>query len=112
LILGGLLDWVTWGKPFQSTIEYLRFNLIEKGSELWGVSSRSFYLQTMLATNGLALLALVLGFLAGLARTWPVALLTLLFLAIHSRSRTRNYVSSILHSRSSHLRRSGAGHPR
>ena len=84
LILGGLLDWVTWGKPFQSTIEYLRFNVIEKGSELWGVSSRGFYLQTMLATNGLALLALVLGFLAGLARTWPMALLTLLFLAIHS----------------------------
>ena len=84
LILGGLLDWVTWGKPFQSIIEYLRFNVIEKGSELWGVSSRSFYLQTMLATNGLALLALVLGFLVGLARTWPVALLTLLFLAIHS----------------------------
>ena len=84
LILGGLLDWVTWGKPFQSTIEYLRFNVIEKGSELWGVSSRGFYLQTMLATNGLALLALVLGFLAGLARTWPVALLTLLFLVIHS----------------------------
>ncbi|MGB8295262.1 MAG: hypothetical protein WCG85_07525 [Polyangia bacterium] len=84
LILGGLLDWVTWGKPFQSTIEYLRFNVIEKGSELWGVSSRGFYLQTMLATNGLALLALVLGFLAGLARTWPVALLSLLFLAIHS----------------------------
>ncbi len=84
LILGGLLDWVTWGKPFQSTIEYLRFNVIEKGSELWGVSSRGFYLQTMLATNGLALLVLVLGFLAGLARTWPVALLSLLFLAIHS----------------------------
>jgi hypothetical protein len=84
LLLGGLLDWVTWGKPFQSIIEYLRFNVIEKGSELWGVSSRGFYLQTMLATNGLALLALVLGFLAGLARTWPVALLTLLFLAIHS----------------------------
>ena len=84
LLLGGLLDWVTWGKPFQSIIEYVRFNVIEKGSELWGVSSRGFYLQTMLATNGLALLALVLGFLAGLARTWPVALLTLLFLAIHS----------------------------
>ena len=84
LIFGGLLDWVTWGKPFQSIIEYVRFNLIEKGSELWGISPRSFYLHTMLASNGLALLALVLGFLAGLARTWPVAVLTLLFLAMHS----------------------------
>ena len=57
--------------------------MIEKGSDC-GAFHRGVYLQTVLATNGLALLALVLGFLVGLARTWPVALLTLLFLAIHS----------------------------
>ncbi len=84
LLLGGLLDWVTWGRPFQSTVIQLRFNLIWSGGERWGVSPPSFFLQAMLATNGLALLVLVLGFLAGLPRTWPVAVPALLFFAIHS----------------------------
>jgi hypothetical protein len=84
LLVGGLLDWVTWGRPFQSTIIQLRFNLIWGGGERWGVSPPSFYLRAMLASNGPALLVLVLGFVAGLARTWPVAVPALLFLAIHS----------------------------
>ena len=84
LILGGLLDWVTWDRPFQSTVIQLRFNLIWSGGERWGVSPPSFFLRTMLDTNGLAVLVLLLGFLAGLARTWPVAVPALLFFALHS----------------------------
>jgi phosphatidylinositol glycan class B len=84
LLLGGLLDWATWGKPFHSLIVYLRFNLIDSGANQWGVSKRDFFLKVMFATSGPALLMLVLGFFAGLRRTWPMALLVLLFLGVHS----------------------------
>jgi hypothetical protein len=84
LLLGGLLDWATWGRPFQSFMVYVRFNLIDGGANQWGVAKRGFYLRFMLASNGPALLILVLGFLAGLRQTWPVALPVLLFLAVHS----------------------------
>jgi GPI mannosyltransferase 3 len=84
LLLGGLLDWVTWGKPFRSLIVYVRFNLIEGGANQWGVASRGFFLRVMLSTNGPAVLILALGFLAGLRRTWPVALPALLFFGVHS----------------------------
>ena len=84
LLLGGLLDWATWGRPFQSLVVYLRFNLIEGGANQWGVAKRGFFLRVMLATNGPALSILALGFFAGLRRTWPVALPALLFLGVHS----------------------------
>lgn len=84
LLLGGMLDWVTWGKPFQSLVVYLRFNLVEKGANQWGVAAKDFFLRAMWSTNGPASLLVALGFLAGLRRTWPLALLTLLFFAIHS----------------------------
>jgi phosphatidylinositol glycan class B len=84
LALGGLLDWVTWGRPFQSLFVYLRFNLVEGGANQWGVAKRGFYLRTMLATNGPVVLLLALGFLASLRRAWPVALLALLYLLVLS----------------------------
>jgi hypothetical protein len=84
LLLGGLLDWATWGRPFQSVIAYLRFNLIEGGANQWGIAKRGFYLRVLLATNGPAVLILAVGFIAGLRRTWPVALPVLLFLGVHS----------------------------
>jgi GPI mannosyltransferase 3 len=82
--LGGWLDWVTWGKPFQALIAYVRFNLVEGGASQWGIAKRGFYLRTMLATNGPMLWVLAVGFLAGLRRSWPVALLALVFLGVHS----------------------------
>jgi len=82
--LGGLLDWITWGQPFQAFITYMRFNLVENGANQWGVSKRDFYWRTMLATSGPALWVLGLGFLVGLRRTWPVGLLTLVFVGAHS----------------------------
>jgi len=84
LLLGGLLDWVTWGRPFQSLTVYLRFNLMEGGANQWGIAKRGFYARVLLSANGPALLILVVGFIAGLRRTWPVALPTLLFLCVHT----------------------------
>jgi GPI mannosyltransferase 3 len=84
LLLGGLLDWATWGRPFHSLLVYVRFNLLEGGANQWGIAKRGFYLRALLLSNGPAVLILGLGFFAGLRRTWPVALPALLFLAVHS----------------------------
>ena len=84
LVLGGLLDWATWGRPFQSFFVYLRFNLIEGGANQWGIAKRGFYLRAMLASNGPVLLLLAAGFVAGLRRTWPLALMAALYLLVLS----------------------------
>jgi phosphatidylinositol glycan class B len=84
LAAGGVLDWVTWGHPFQSLVEYLRFNLVNGGASQWGVAKRGFFLRTMLDSNGSAVLVLLVGFFAGLRRTWPVAMLVIVFFVVHS----------------------------
>jgi hypothetical protein len=84
LLAGGLLDWAMWGRPFHSVLVYLRFNLVESGASQWGIAKRGFYLRTLLATNGPAVLLVVLGFFAGLRRTWPLALLVLLYVVVLS----------------------------
>ena len=84
LLAGGLLDWATWGKPFQSLVVYIRFNLLEGGANQWGVSERSFYWKTLWATSGPAVVVVLFGFVAGLRRTWPIALPVLVFIAAHS----------------------------
>jgi hypothetical protein len=84
VLAGGLLDWATWGKPFQSLVVYLRFNLLEGGANQWGVSKRSFYWETLRATSGPALFVVLGGFVAGLRRTWQIALPVLVFIVAHS----------------------------
>jgi phosphatidylinositol glycan class B len=84
LLLGGILDWATWGRPFQSLIVYLRFNLVEGGASQWGIAKRGFYLRVLLSADGPAVLILLLGFVAGLRRTWPVALPALFFFCVHT----------------------------
>jgi GPI mannosyltransferase 3 len=65
-------------------VVYLRFNLVEGGANQWGIAKRGFYLRTSLAANGPFVLWLALGFVAGLRRTWPMALLALLYLVVLS----------------------------
>lgn len=48
LMIGGLVDWATWGSFFHSTIAYLRYNLIESGASLSGVSPWDFYVRVWL----------------------------------------------------------------
>ena len=84
LLAGGLLDWATWGKPFQSLVVYIRFNLFEGGANQWGVSKRSFYWEALRATSGPAFVVVLVGFVAGLHRTWQIALPVLVFIVAHS----------------------------
>ena len=84
VLLGGLLDWLTWRHAFQSLIVYVRFNLVESGANQWGIAKRGYYLRFMLASNGPLVLAVAAAFIFALRRTWAVTVLALLFLAIHS----------------------------
>lgn len=84
LLAGGFLDWATWGKPFQSLVVYIRFNILEGGANQWGVSKRSFYWETLRATSGPAFFVVLVGFAAGLRRTWQIALPVLMFIVAHS----------------------------
>jgi GPI mannosyltransferase 3 len=58
--LGGLLDWITWGRPFNSTIEYMTFTL-RGGASTFGVDPPSFYFKTLWSAGGPTVLLLGFG---------------------------------------------------
>lgn len=58
----GLLDWVTWGRPFHSAIVYLQFNVIEGKASLFGRSPFGYYLR-LISSFTLAPLMVVLALL-------------------------------------------------
>lgn len=74
----GLVDLFTWGSPFHSTIEHLRYNFVERGASHHGTSPWYFYAAESLwgRLGPLAGLTLLVA-LVGWRRTWLV-LLTLL----------------------------------
>ena len=80
----GLLDRLTWGGWFHSAIEYLRFNLVEGKASGFGTASWSYYLRFLF--HSMPALAVVAGVLAviGAWRAKELAVLALLFLALHS----------------------------
>ncbi|MFP4598874.1 MAG: hypothetical protein ACOC9W_02725 [Persicimonas sp.] len=63
-LLYGLIDWVTWGLPYQSAGSYLRFNLImDATTEYYGADSPLFYpavFITSMKTGAILLMALPL----------------------------------------------------
>jgi GPI mannosyltransferase 3 len=50
--VGGVLDWVTWGKPFHSLLAYIDFNLLLGGASTFGVEPFSFYATTLWSSVG------------------------------------------------------------
>jgi phosphatidylinositol glycan class B len=84
-LAGGLLDWLTWGRPFHSFQTYVEFNLVKNGASTFGVSPRSYYLHTLWTSSGPAVLLLGIGFVAaGLLVSRTAAVAVLLFVALHS----------------------------
>jgi len=49
-LVGGLLDWITWGSPFHHLVEYIRFNWTESGAATFGVEGPWTYARTLLVT--------------------------------------------------------------
>ena len=64
-VLGGLLDWVTWGRPFHSLLAYVDFNLVLGGASTFGVEPFSFFLSTLWTSVGPLLPLLVALFVVG-----------------------------------------------
>jgi GPI mannosyltransferase 3 len=60
--LGGLVDWLTWGRPFNSTVEYMVFTL-RGGASTFGVDPPSFYLKTLWTAAGPSSVLVCLGLL-------------------------------------------------
>ncbi len=55
-LAGGALDWATWGTPFHSFTAYVRYNLVEGQSAIYGVSGPAFYLRALWSSSGPAIL--------------------------------------------------------
>lgn len=70
LLWGGLLDTLTWGRPFHSLLTYLRFNLFNPAAAGYGVQPPWFYAETLWTSTGPFLLILIIG-MAGAARHVP-----------------------------------------
>jgi hypothetical protein len=80
----GLLDWATWGHPFQSALVNLHFNLLEGGGNLWGTSDAAYYLRVLWRAMPAVTAVLVVGGALGARRAPGLCALLLAFLALHS----------------------------
>lgn len=80
-LLGGGLDWITWGSPFASILRYLRFNLIEGKSQYFGTEPAAYYATVVWQVVGPPILVLLGAALIGARRAPLVALAVLLEVA-------------------------------
>lgn len=83
--LFGVVDWITWGAPFHSAVEYLEFNVFDGGASRFGTAPFAYYARFFAGATGpvgaVALSALIL--IA--ARRAPALLaVTVAFLVLHS----------------------------
>ncbi len=84
-VAGGVLDWITWGRPFHSFITYVDFNLIHGGASTFGVSPPAYYLRTLWTSSGPTVLLVGVGLvLAGVRRARAATAAVVAFLLLHS----------------------------
>lgn len=81
----GLVDRLTWGGFLHSFIEFIDYNVIEKGNEDHGVMVWHFYLSTALWKRlGIGLLVAIPLLIAGLRTTWRLVLQCVIFVLAHT----------------------------
>jgi hypothetical protein len=66
--LAGLLDWITWGAPFASYWNNVRYNLVEGNASLYGEESITYYAEHLLLTGGVVFLLALVGLAFGARR--------------------------------------------
>jgi hypothetical protein len=64
-VAGGVLDWMTWGRPFHSFITYFEFNL--RSASMFGVAPPGFFLTTLWTSSGPAVALVIVGVVAAVA---------------------------------------------
>lgn len=82
-LLGGMLDWVIWGKPFYALKKYLYFNLKKSGAK-FGRYPFSYYITVSWSAIGPAVLLLAAAFVAGLRLAPKLAMLVIAYAGVHS----------------------------
>ncbi len=80
----GLLDWATWGRPFQSIWLNVWLNLVEGRSELFGTRSNLFYAAKMYRHWNWALLPMTFFAVRGMKKLPIVAGVAAIILISHS----------------------------
>lgn len=81
-LLYGLVDGLTWGAPFHSAIEYVRFNATQSGN--FGKQHPFHYLVSLVTAEGLTVVPLVVLAVKGARPRPEVLLLAAGFLLVHS----------------------------
>jgi phosphatidylinositol glycan class B len=56
MVAGGLLDWATWGRPFHHLVQYLKFNWLDSGADIFGVQPAYTYVLLLLSCAPLLVL--------------------------------------------------------
>jgi phosphatidylinositol glycan class B len=91
IFLSGLIDRLTWGGWFHSTITYLTFNVIENKAAQWGIFPGYFYARVLVSSMpGIAWLTGALA-LPGVLRTPALAATGALFFLVHSAVGHKEY---------------------
>jgi GPI mannosyltransferase 3 len=80
----GLLDWATWGHPFNSALVNLRFNLAEGGGNQWGTADALYYGRVLWRAMPEVTLVLLAGAALAARRVPGMLALVFFFLAVHA----------------------------
>jgi phosphatidylinositol glycan class B len=83
-LLGGLLDWPTWGFPFRAAWVYINFEILKGGASSYGTYPPTFYVEHLGTAIGLSFAVLVLGLAVASRRAPGLVLLVMVVVAIHS----------------------------
>lgn len=89
-LAGGLLDWVTWGRPFHAFLAYVGFHAGNQ-SAAWGTAPATYYVRYTWFSAGPAVLLVLLGFAAIAPRARRYALLVAAYVVAHSAVPHKEY---------------------
>ena len=80
----GAVDHLTWGSPFHSARQYLRFNLVQGRSSDFGTSPFFHYVVALITAEGLTIVPLVALTIVGARGRAAIPLIALAFFLVHS----------------------------
>jgi hypothetical protein len=81
-LLGGLLDWYTWGHPFHAVRKYLYFNLM-KSAKKYGAYPFTYYAKVAWSAAGPVVAVIVAGFLLSFRKAPKLASLVAVYVLLH-----------------------------
>ena len=83
-IAGGVLDWITWGKPFGSFLLYFRFSVLEGRASGWGTEPFAYYARVLFTSTGWPIVVLAVGALSATKRAPVLVAAVFVYFVAHS----------------------------